>query len=355
MNQLSAELRVDTSIDLTEVTLTVPQQNATRGLRLFSGIVREPCIDQDGLDEYRASVVEAPQTISPAAGAAETVSYEGSLATAVELFRREVYAAHDFGESPDPRDASELSVDDVEKFHREFFTPANVTLAVSGRFDMGEMIVAIDQRFADWEMRRPPALKRASNVQTPEPGPVRSYTSDEHRAWVVIGHELPATEPQDHPALDVMNYILGGGELDARVVSATRDLRGSVQEAASVLEHRLRGPGTYTFRAGSPPDAVEDLVRSVLREVERIRSEEVTDEELSVAIGALADGAFSMRFENGRATARTFAKEWARYVTLENLALYQKRVRDVSARDVRRAARRYLHPERMIVVTLLPA
>ena len=61
-----------------------------------------------------------------------------------------------------------------------------------------------------------------------------------------------------------------------------------------------------------------------------------------------------MLFENGHATARTFAFEWARYLTFDHLADYRDRVEDVSVRDVQRAAERYLHPERMLIVLVGP-
>ena len=41
-----------------------------------------------------------------------------------------------------------------------------------------------------------------------------------------------------------------------------------------------------------------------------------------------------------------------KYGTLQHLFRYVRRGRSVSVEDVRRAARRYLHPERMAVVVL---
>ena len=71
-----------------------------------------------------------------------------------------------------------------------------------------------------------------------------------------------------------------------------------------------------------------------------------------VAQGALTDGDFAMRFEDGHTLVRTFAEELIKYGSFEHLFRYVRRVRSVSANDVRRAAQRYLHPERMAVVVL---
>ncbi|MCH7685015.1 MAG: insulinase family protein, partial [Gemmatimonadetes bacterium] len=129
-----------------------------------------------------------------------------------------------------------------------------------------------------------------------------------------------------------------------------RDKRGLTNDASGFLEFNLRGPGTYTFRTYGRHEVAQQLIDLTFAEIERIRSELVSEEELLVAKGALTDGEFAMKFANGHAVARTFAQELARYGTFGHLFEYVRRVRSVSREDVRRAARRYLHPERMAVV-----
>jgi predicted Zn-dependent peptidase len=80
----------------------------------------------------------------------------------------------------------------------------------------------------------------------------------------------------------------------------------------------------------------------------------VSDEELFVAQGALADGVYELQFRDGFATARTYAREWLRYGDHRRSASYPERLRDVTAADVQAAARKYLHPERMQMVIAGP-
>ena len=83
-----------------------------------------------------------------------------------------------------------------------------------------------------------------------------------------------------------------------------------------------------------------------------MRTELVSEEELFVAKGALIDGEYAMRFENGHTTARAFAEDYVRYGTLQHLIRYPDRIDDVSADDVLDAARRYMDPDRMMAVVL---
>ena len=343
MDRMAGKLTVLMTQDITEITLNVPTEDASQGLRIFSGIVRGPCIERDGLEEFRQRGVSAP---TPPVGA---VVENGSLELAVDLFKRRLFEGHRYSEVITSEDAAAITIEDVEDFYRDFFNPSNMVLAVSGAFDSYTMLNEVDQRFTDWEARRLPRLRTGSDVQTP-PRATYRYRSDKLQTWIVIGHELPRVSPDDLPALQVMNYILGGGHFDTRLFREARDKRGLTNDASGFLEFNLRGPGTYTFRTYGRHEVAQQLIDLTFAEIERIRSELVSEEELLVAKGALTDGEFAMKFANGHAVARTFAQELARYGMFRHLLGYVRRVRSVSREDVRQAAQRYLHPERMAVV-----
>jgi zinc protease len=354
LDAMAATFYVGLSDELIEVTLNVPVEDAQQGLRIFSGIVREPCIDREGLEAYARW--NAAFTRPSGGGVAESgpTLYQGSLAMAVDLFQARLYEDHPYGEAVSAEDAQALTVDDVVEFHEKYFVPVNVILAVSGAFEPRETVTAVDQRFGDWEAQRLPRFSRAPDVETEEPREVYQYQAAKLQTWIVIGHELPLINPRDLPALEVMNYILGGGHFDTRLFRETRDKRGLTNDASGFLEPRLRGPGTYTFRTSGRPEVAQQLVDIVFSEIDRIQNEPVTEEELFVAKGALADGVFAVKFNSGDAAARAFAEAYAQYGNLVHLAEYVQRIRRVSVRDVQRAAQRYLHPERMKVILLGP-
>ena len=108
--------------------------------------------------------------------------------------------------------------------------------------------------------------------------------------------------------------------------------------------------GGYTFRSYSRPEVIENIYRNMMGELIRIRDEEVTDRELFVAIGALADGTFPVRYRDGYALTRSFALERLRYGNHNKSASYVQRIRAVKKEDVLDAARKFLRPENMQTV-----
>ena len=354
LREMAAEYRVNVSPEMTEISLNVPAADAWKALDLLARILREPAITDEDAAAVRAQSQSAALPSARATGESGPVLYEGSLAMAVERFNALLLGAHPYGGQTTAAQTQGLTAADARSFHERYFVPSNVVLAVSGDFPREDAVARIRERFADWSGAAPPAPRRGAAVATRAPRRIHTYPADKLQAWIVVGHELPPVPPQDRAALDVMNYILGGGHFDTRLFREIRDKRGLANTAGGFPEPGLRGPGTYTIRTYGRPEVVPQLLDITFREIERIRTEPVSDTELLVAKGALADGVYQLQFRNGHATARTFAREWAEHRDHQSTATYAERVRRVSTQDVRAAARKYLHPERMQIVVVGP-
>ena len=353
--RMVADFRVSVDRELTEVTLNVPAEDAWRALELLSGMLREPRLTVPDPGALRRGV-ELPA--ERAAGESGPVLYEGSMPVAVALFEELLYGNHPYSRRITEAEAAALTYDDVAGFHRRFFVPGNVVLALAGDFDAVEARRRVEQAFGRWQGPRPPrpAVLPALPV-LPEQGRERAlhlFDIDKLQGWVVIGHELPVVPFQDEAALQVMNYVLAGDHLAGRMFLEARDRRGLANDEIGHPEPRLRGPGTFTIRAAGRPESITQLIDIAVREAERIRAEPVTEEELFVAKGALVDGEFAYRYRNGHSSAAALANEWASHGDHRRSATYADRVRAVTAADVRAAAQKYLHPDRMQIVVLGP-
>ncbi|MCZ6918737.1 MAG: pitrilysin family protein [Gemmatimonadetes bacterium] len=346
LDRMAADLSVRMSVDLTAITLRVPVEHANQGVRLFSGVVREPCIDRPVLEEFQ--LMPRPPLSTVPAGEIQTVS--GDIGAALDLFRSRLFAGHPYTSVVTAAEVAELTVDDVERFHREYFTPTNMVLAVSGPFVPPLFLRDVDQRFGDWERRLPPRLRNAPNVDLPLRETHR-YEAEGPQRWIVAGHELSLVRPRDLAAFEVMNFILGGAHTDSRLIQEAGLRRGLANDVRSVPEPNVRGPGTYTVRTYGTTDVTQDLIEVIISEIGRMRTEVVTEQELSVAKEAILNS-FASRFGDGHRVATTFAEELATHGGFGGLVQFPERLNDVSVEDVRRVAERYLKPDRLLVVVV---
>jgi zinc protease len=335
--RMAAQYQVEQAQTETRMSLEVPREDAVAGMGLFAALLRTAPAGEVSSEDQATGVEQS-----------DPVLYEGSLDATVRLFEAALFADHPYGGQ-----YSDESSASATAFHHHFVVPANVVLAVSGDFDPAAMRVALTAAFDDWG-GEPPSLPVHPMPDLATERRLITYPVDKLQGWVVIGHELPDVPVEDEAALMVMNYVLGGGHFDTRLFRATRDRRGLTNDDSGFPEQGFRGPGVYTFRTYGRPEVVRLLIQLTFQEIERIRAEPVSEEDLFVARGALADGDFSLWFRNGAATATTYAREWLRYGSHTRTASWQERVRAVTAGDVLDAARQYLHPERMQVVVVGP-
>jgi predicted Zn-dependent peptidase len=172
------------------------------------------------------------------------------------------------------------------------------------------------------------------------------------QSWLVIGHDLPPVPLKEQAAFEVMVYIMGAYHLNTRMMRETRYKYGYTNDASSFAEDRWYGPGGYTYRSYSRPEVIEKIYRNMMGELIRIRGEEVSEHEMFVAKGALADGIFQVRYLDGYALTRSFALERLRYGNHDRSASYVQKIRAVSKEDVLNAARKYIRPDNMQVIVL---
>jgi zinc protease len=351
LRSMTADYSVTLGPERIAIALDVPAEDAWPALALLADLTRRgPALSEEDLDALRRRAGPSGQSRDES----RLGSYDESLVGAADLFRKRILGGTSYGREPTADDLSALTLADVRGFHRLFFVTGNVVLAAAGSFATESLHSALQESFSG--MQSGPRFHRQAEA-TPTPSPttqVFTYPADKLQGWLVLGHELPVVPQRDEAALQVMNYILGGGHFDTRLFQATRDRRGLTNDDSGFLEMNDDGPGTYAFHTYGRPEVVRLLLHLTLAEIERIRDEEVTEEELFVAKGALADGDFSARYRDGWATAATFASEWLADGSHEASATYQERVRSVTAADVLEAARRYLHPDRIQVILVGP-
>jgi len=339
LERMTAEFNVEMHDEWTEITLNVPVEDLDQALPIFAGILQSPAINDANIERAAGG----------APGDSGATLYEGSMPETVERFYEILYKDHPYGIHPTANEFGDLDVNDVEDLHEKYFVPGNVTLAVAGAIDADAVNGRLVSLFGDQPAADVPAPKQMPPTSSAKTA-LHHFPSRKLQSWLVMGHDLPSISLEDQAAFEVMNYIMGAVHLNTRMMVETRYKYGYTNDASGFPEDRWYGPGSYTYRSYSRPEVIQNIYDNMMGELIRIRDEEVTDRELFVAKGALADGTFQIRFLDGYALTRSFALERLRYGNHDRSASYVQRIRAVSKEDVLNAARKYIRPDMMHVV-----
>lgn len=343
LERMTAELTVNLHDEWTEVSLNVPTEDLDQALSLFAGLLRSPAISDENIERAARSATSSSADLAGESGPA---LYEGSMGVAVERFHEILYRNHPYGETPTVDDYEDLEVDDVVQFHSRYFVPGNMTMAVAGAIDLDSINNRLADLFGDWPAADVPEPRQMPPV-TRRDAALHHFRANKLQSWLVIGNDLPVIPLAEQAAFDVMDYIVGAYHLNTRMMRETRYKYGYTNDASGFPEPRWYGPGSYTYRSYSRPEVIANINENMMRELVRIRAEEVSDHELFVAIGALSDGIFPIRYLDGYAASRSFALERLQYGNHDRSASYAERVRAVTKQDVLNAARKYLQPDNM--------
>ena len=235
-------------------------------------------------------------------------------------------------------DIEKVSIEKLREFYNTFYWPDNATVSVIGDFDPATALGLVKKYYGAY----PKAPQPIPQVYTEEPeqtGPRRVLLQRAGELGVVgIGYKSPAGSHPDFPAVKVLASILGSGKT-SRFYRALTDQNLTTQ--VSVGAGYFHDPSLVNVYAYLAPAATHEQVEKILvAEAARVRTEGVTDAEVTTAIGKLTanvaygrDGSFAIASVLNEDIA---AGDWTLYVTLPDA--YKK----VTAADVKRVAGLYL-------------
>lgn len=271
-------------------------------------------------------------------------------------FRENLYpAAHPYHHSSSGTLESlpTLTLDEIRDFHRRVYGPRDMILVIVGAVDAAAAIETVGRHLGDWsnpDQPNPPALPaldppaEARRVHIPVSGKTQSD--------IVLGTLGPPRSAADFYAVRLANSVLGQFGMMGRIGDVVREREGLAYYAYSRVEGGY-GPGPWSVVAGVNPANVERAVELCLGEIERITSEPVSAEDLDDN-QAFFVGRMPLQLETNEGMAGTLHNIEAYGLGLNYLLQHADIIRALTADDLLAAARKYLHPDRLVIASAGP-
>ncbi len=240
--------------------------------------------------------------------------------------------------------------EDLIAFHRRYYFPKNVMLAIQGDFDTAEMKAKLEKLFADWTVEQPPVPEFPKVTAKPAPGVYLAVKEDVNQTFLRMGHLDGMLKDPDYPALEVMADILGGG-FSSRLFKKIRTELGYAYGIGAFWGANYNHPGIFGIGGSTKSGSTVATIRATLEEVKKIRSEEVAPEELKTAKDKVLNS-FVFNFDSPGKTLRRLVRYDYYGYPKDFIFRYQKAVAAVTVADVLRVAKQYIKPEEFTIVTV---
>ncbi|HSG01430.1 MAG TPA: pitrilysin family protein [Vicinamibacterales bacterium] len=248
-------------------------------------------------------------------------------------------------------DLEAASIDDVRGFHEMYYVPNNATLVLVGDFETDQAKALVGQYLA-----RVPRGKPVPRDIPQEPAPTSEESYELSEPWplpaVVVSHHITYDGHPDAYPLHILAKILSDGESSRiyRSLVYEKQLALAAFGEAKLIEH----PNLfYAVAIVSPGRQPADVQRALQAELDRIKAEGVTADELN-----RAKRQFARDYILGRETVQQKALHLAHAVVIHDdittadgeFDLFQ----NVTLDDVQRVARTYFTPESRMLMTIMP-
>ncbi|HYI96366.1 MAG TPA: pitrilysin family protein [Bryobacteraceae bacterium] len=240
--------------------------------------------------------------------------------------------------------------DDLIAFYKRYFFPANMILAVQGDFATADMRAKIEKLFGSWSAKQEPVPAFPPVTAKPSPGVYLATKNDVTQTNFSFGHLGGELKDPNYPALSVMADILGGG-FSSRLFKNVRTKLGLAYSVSGGWGATYDHPGLFQVSGSTKSQSTVDTIQAAQSEVNRIRTTEVTDQELDTAKQSVLNS-FVFFFDSPSKTlSRLMTYEYYGYPK-DFIFQYQKGVQATTKADVLRVAKQYLKPEDIAIVAV---
>src|SRR2546430_4932230 len=335
------EINAWTSFDQTVYHVVVASQFTAQGLDVLADAITQAASDPAELSREIEVVCE---------------EIKRSLDSPARKLSKELFAAaytrHPYGK---PVIGTEESVrsftrDGILRFYRRWYRPENCVVVAVGDVREAEILELAQRHFAWPGGGFEPATERSGEPPRSRPRG-RIVREKLKEGYLSIAWPAPSLLDPDVAALDALAIVLGHGDGSRLFRALKRDRLLCTEVQASC--YTPVDPGLTIVGLTLQPANAREAVREALTQTYRLRSEEVTAEELSIACRLLeGDAVYQRETVQGQARKLGFYQSSASGVEFEQRYLEQvSRLTPVRLRD---AAERWIDPSAAVLAALLP-
>ena len=334
---IGGALATGSGSDLTFANVVVMKDSFDVGMNLLADVVRNPAFAAEEIERQKQQAISGLQVNS------DDPDYVASV-----LLERLAYGFHPYGlpNSGTPDTLGAITRADLQEYHRRYFVPNNMILAIVGDVTGEEAFAAAERAFGGWPRADVPA------VQVVEPPPptrriVVIDKPDSVQTEIRVGQLAIPRKHADYMAFDLAVKILGG-EGANRLHRVLRSERGLTYGAQADTEARKQA-GHIVAETDTRTETTGEALRLMVDEFSRLQRDRVSRSELADAQAYLA-GSFPLTIETPNDIATQVLNVVFYELPVEEIGTFRERVQAVTPDDIQRVARQYIQPDRLSIV-----
>jgi zinc protease len=335
------DINAFTSLDQTVYHITMASEFFDTGLDIMADAIQFSSFDAGELEKEQEVIVEEIKRGLDMPGRKLNMKFFETT-YGVHTYRRPVIGTEETVRA--------LTREKIIEYFQKWYRPNNMTFVIVGDFDKDSAIKKVNELFKDFPNGESIKVARPAEPEQKEFrfAVIKEDVSETHMNF---GYHIPSVRHEDNAALDVLALLLGQGE-SSRLYASIKSKKSLVHSIYSYA-FTPKDPGILMIGVMLEEKNINDMIKETTKELERLKYELVSQEELDKAKLNLESD-----FIYEKETVQGQARKLGYFATSLGDYLYEykylKNIRSVTLEDVRRVANEYINTTNLTIAALLP-
>jgi len=337
--ELATKISFYASRDSFSGTFQALSENRDASADLLALALTKPRFDADAAERMRRQLLA-------------TVQFESKdpEKVAEKTWYETAYPGHPYGRpiSGTAESVTAVTPADLEAYRSRMFARDNLKIAVVGDIDATALGALLDKVFGGL-----PAKAKAFPVEAVDPkaGPVQTQVAmDIPQSVAMFGQVGLARKDPDFVPAYILNYIIGGGSFSSRLMEEVREKRGLCYSVYSYINPFQRS-SVYVGGVATKTDAMDKSLEVIRGVFTKMQEEGPTEQELAEAKQYLT-GSYALNFTSSKAISGQLLGLQMQDMPIDYVDTRNAKIDAVTIDDIRRVAKRILHPDQLIVTVV---
>ena len=328
LESVGGELNAFTNKEDTVFYAAVTKEHFTKAVNLLTDIVFHSQYPQHEIDKEVEVICD------------EIESYNDSPAELIyDEFENSLFEGHPLGHNILGK--AELlrtfTTADALRFTRRHYRPDNAVFFVYGDVDFKRLCRRMsNEKFLDEPSGKAERIMRNCDYQTREDSFKETRSLGTHQAHVMLGTTAYRYDDPRRMTLYLLNNIIGGPGLNARLNLSLRERHGLVYTVESTMVS-YSDTGMWCVYFGCDHHDINRCLRLVRRELDSLMERQLSDAQLSSAKRQLK-GQLAIACDNREQFALDFGRSFLHHGKERDLETLFRRIDMVSASDIQQVA-----------------
>lgn len=314
-----------------QISLFSLNKHITKLLPVIEEMIKMPSIPEKELDVIRKNKKNS-----------FLLSFEKTSSLAHKQFLKVLFGdKHSYSNILKKEDFDDFTRDDLLNFYKQYYTPANCEIIISGKVT-DEMLKQVEDLFGNYGTDLPAAGKKEYSIISDEQKEHHVTKTDSVQSTIKIGRTIINKNHEEYNQLKVLNVILGG-YFGSRLMSNIREEKGYTYGIYSTLSS-LPDSGYFGISTDVGNQVREEALKEIYIEIEKLQQELVPEEELKIVQNYLT-GELLRTFDGPFSIAEVVRADLPYNFGLNYYQKFLEDIKSITPERLQVLANKYLNPE----------